>query len=286
MAPSLFSVANKTFLITGGSRGIGFHMAKGLSALGANVIISSRTESDCIEAVSKISSSSPTNNNDNTNNNTNNVKYIVGDVSSREGCEALISSITSLDVLVNNAGCAWGEPLERKSGRANWGWDKVLDLNVKGPFYLSVAALPLLTTPSDPNTGAFDDNSTGRIINVGSITGLLPQEAPTHAYDVSKAAIHHLTKKMAKDFAPKGVTVNCIAPGFVPSRMTEGLKSYASFEEIARSTPMQRLGGEEDMVGAVVYFSSRAGSWVTGTVLPVDGGAVAGQQIPLSSLGE
>ena len=186
-----------------------------------------------------------------------------------------------LDVLVNNAGTSWGEDpynTTRTSGRANWGWDKVMDLNVKGIFYLSRACVPLLVRDdahkADP----------GRIINIGSIAGIMTQEAPTHAYDVSKAAVHHLTKKMAADLAPKNVTVNAIAPGYVPSRMTQGLEMYGvDKESIASSIPLGRMGEEDDMAGAAIFFSSKAGSWTTGAVLNVDGGALT-RQVAISSL--
>lgn len=130
-------------------------------------------------------------------------------------------------------------------------------------------------TPEDP----------ARVINIGSITGMVTQEAPTHAYDVSKAAVHQLTKKFAADFAPKSITVNCLAPGFVPSRMSDGLLAWGgSEEELSKSIPLGRMGSEDDMAGACIYFSSKAGSWCTGVILNVDGGAVGALQIPLSSL--
>ena len=124
-----------------------------------------------------------------------------------------------------------------------------------------------------------------RVINIGSVVGMVPQGAPTHAYDVSKAAVHQLTKKFAADLAPQHITVNCVAPGFVPSRMSEGLAKWgASQEVIAKSVPLKRMGNEDDMAGACIYFSSKAGSWCTGVILNVDGGAVGALQIQSSSL--
>lgn len=195
---NLFSVAGKNVLVTGGSRGIGLMIATGFHRNGANVLLTSRDEKACAAAAEAISASSQPS--------TVAVQYVASNVSTREGCKELAAHVEQvfdgrLDVLVNNAGTSWGEPIERESGKTNWGFEKVIDLNVKGLFYLTRECAPLLSknaTPEDPS----------RIINVGSVAGMVPQEAPTHAYDVSKAAVHHLTKKMASDFASKHVTVN------------------------------------------------------------------------------
>jgi NAD(P)-dependent dehydrogenase (short-subunit alcohol dehydrogenase family) len=160
----------------------------------------------------------------------------------------------------------------------NWGWDKVIDLNVKGMFYLTRECIPLLENSSLPD-------SPSRIINIGSVAGMVPQEAPTHAYDVSKAAVHHLTRKFSADLARKNITVNAVAPGYVPSRMSRGLEAWgADNEKISSGIPLGRMGNEDDMAGACIYLSSKAGAWVTGVILTVDGGAVGSMQIPLSSL--
>ncbi|KAL3913504.1 MAG: hypothetical protein SGILL_006462, partial [Bacillariaceae sp.] len=254
---SLFSVSGKNVLITGGSRGIGFMIAKNFVAAGANVLLTSRSEEACQQAAQAIVPP---------------CKYVASNVSNREGCEKLADHVAKvfdnrLDVLVNNAGTSWGEPLERKSGKANWGFDKVFDLNVKGMFYLTRACIPLLEQAATPENPA-------RIINVGSVVGIIPQAAPTHAYDASKAAVHNLTKKLACDLAPKSITVNALAPGFVPSRMSEGLGSWGLTEDkISQSIPLKRMGTEEDMAGACLYLSSRAGAWCTGVILNVDGGS-------------
>lgn len=263
---NLFSVVGKNVLVTGGSRGIGLMIAKGFQENGANVVLTSRDETACATAAESIQ-----------------CQYVASNVSTREGCKELVEHISQvfdgrLDVLVNNAGTSWGEDPERESGRMNWGWDKVLDLNVKGLFYLTRECAPLLQSHASAQYPA-------RIINIGSVTGMVPQEAPTHAYDVSKAAVHHLTKKLAADYAPKHITVNAVAPGFVPSRMSKGLATWgADAEKIAESIPLGRMGEEDDMAGACIYFASKAGSWCTGVILNVDGGTVGTLQIPLSSL--
>ena len=281
-ASSLFSVANKNVLITGGSRGIGLMIAQGFVPAGANVYLTSRDERACREAAESILS-------DRTDSGIGSVIHGPSNVSTREGCKALAGTLRDvfggkLDVLVNNAGTSWGEdPYDRESGKMNWGWDKVMDLNVKGMFYLTRELVPLLERSNQ--TGRTNVEDPGRVINIGSVAGLMPQEAPTHAYDVSKAAVHHLTKKMSADLAPRGITVNCLAPGYVPSRMSMGLKAWgAEADKIAESVPLGRMGTADDMAGACIYFSSRAGAWVSGTILNVDGGCVGAMRISLSSL--
>uniref|UniRef100_A0A7S2YCX8 Ketoreductase domain-containing protein n=1 Tax=Entomoneis paludosa TaxID=265537 RepID=A0A7S2YCX8_9STRA len=264
-ASTLFSVAGKNVLVTGGSRGIGYMIAKGFQEQGANVLLTSRSEEACQKAAQEL-----------------NCHYVASNVSNREGCEALADHVgqvfdQGLHVLVNNAGTSWGEPLSRKSGRANWGFDKVFDLNVKGLFYLTRACLPHLEAAASTGDPA-------RIINIGSVAGQVPQAVPTHAYDASKAAVHQLTRKFAADFAPKGITCNALAPGFVPSRMSDGLATWGGDQEsLASHIPLARMGNEDDMAGACIYLSSRAGAWVTGTVLTVDGGTVGALQLNLTS---
>ena len=267
----LFSLPpNHTTLITGGSRGIGLMLAKGYYAAGSTVYISSRTASDLNEAVTDIERQDT--------NEGGAVVAIEGDVGSREGCIDLVNNLKAqlpsptLSLLINNAGCAWGEPFTRRSGKMNWGWDKVLDLNLKAPFYLTHECLPLLKS---------GEGVSGRVINIGSVVGMTPQDAPTHAYDASKAALHHLTKKLSEELAKEGITCNAVAPGFVPSKMSAGLGSYASFEDIAKQTPLGRLGDADDMLAACLYLSGRGGEWVTGAILNVDGGAAGGVKIKL-----
>ncbi|GAX17907.1 hypothetical protein FisN_18Hh113 [Fistulifera solaris] len=261
---SLFSVTGKNVLVTGGSRGIGEMIAQGFAAAGANVLITSRDENACRATAAKLS-----------------CHYVTSNVATVTGCDQLVQHVDTLfggklHVLINNAGTSWGEPLERRS-KTCWGFDKVFDLNVKGLFYLTRACIPLLQ-----KAATFEDPA--RVINIGSVVGIMPQDAPTHAYDASKAAVHNLTRKFASDLASQHITVNCVAPGFVPSRMSAGLKSWgADHEALASQTPLQRLGNADDMAGACLYFASRAGSWCTGVILNVDGGAVGAMTIPLRS---
>lgn len=277
-ASNLFSVVGKNVLVTGSSRGIGLMIASGFASAGANVLITSRDESACREAAESIQKSSSTPK----------VHYVASNVGSREGCKILAQYTKELfdgklDVLVNNAGTSWGEdPYNRESGKANWGWDKVMDLNVKGMFYLSRECVPMLERSLSSEKEEKCDP--GRIINIGSIAGIITQEAPTHAYDVSKAAVHHLTRKMAADLASRQITVNAIAPGYIPSRMSQGLTHYTGgADKISSSIPLKRMGDDDDMAGAAIYLSSRASSWTTGVILNVDGGACT-IQMPLSSL--
>jgi NAD(P)-dependent dehydrogenase (short-subunit alcohol dehydrogenase family) len=164
-------------------------------------------------------------------------------------------------VLVNNAGATWGAPLAEFPAAA---WDRALDLNLKAPFYLTRAFLPLLEaagTPDDP----------ARVINIGSIDGLRAPELPTYSYSASKAGVHQLTRVLARELGPRHVTVNAVAPGPFESKMMAA--TLAEFgEAIAASSPLGRIGRPDDMAGVAIFLSSRAGAYVTGAIIPVDGG--------------
>jgi NAD(P)-dependent dehydrogenase (short-subunit alcohol dehydrogenase family) len=248
----LFSVEGKVVLVTGGSRGIGLMIARGFVEHGARVYVSSRKAEVCDEVAQELSKHGS-------------CVSLPADLSSEAGCRSLADELSgrepSLHVLVNNAGANWGAPLEEYPDSA---WDKVLALNVKAIFHLTrflVSQLEKAATEEDP----------ARVINVGSVDGLQVPELETYAYSASKAAVHHLTRVLARRLAPRRITVNAIAPGpFESKMMAETLRRFG--EHIAKSCPLQRIGTPEDMAGVAIYLASRAGAYVTGTVIPVDGG--------------
>ena len=248
----LFRLDGKTALVTGGSRGIGLMMARGLLTAGARVLISSRKADACERAVDELSDLGD-------------VSAVPADLSQESECLRLAGHVSErtdrLHVLVNNAGAVWGAPLEEFPASA---WDKVLDLNLRAPFFLTRACLGLLEA-----AGTADDPA--RVVNVGSIDGLHTSTLPTYSYGPSKAALHHLTRHLARDLGPRHVTVNAVAPGPFESKMMAATLETAG-EQIAASSPLGRIGRPDDMAGVVVYLASRAGAYVTGAVLPVDGG--------------
>lgn len=267
-------------------------IASGFVANGARVYISSRSADACNAVAAKLTAAGP-----------GSCHALPEDLSTLAACERLAARLAEREpalhgvlprrrshharisagvrltqsgvpptaaVLVNNSGIAWGEPLEKHSEK---GFDRVYALNVKAIFFLTRALLPLLdkgSTPRDPS----------RVINIGSIAGLRPQAYPTFSYDLSKAAVHHLTRKLADEFATRpggtSITVNAIAPGYVPSKMSAQLDAYTGdAAKVAASVPLRRLGEATDMVGASLFLASNAGAWITGIVLPVDGGFLA-----------
>ncbi len=245
----LFDLTGKKALVTGGSRGIGLMIARGLLDAGASVTISSRDAQACETARATLASYGV-------------VTAVPADLSTEAECLRLAATVEGpLHVLVNNAGATWGAPLMEFPASA---WDKVLDLNLKSPFFLTRALLPQLEL-------AASDDDPARVINIGSIDGLRVPTLPTYSYSASKAAVHMLTKVLAKELGPRRITVNAIAPGpFESKMMAATLDEFG--DEIAARAPLGRIGRPDDMAGTAVFLASRAGSYVTGAIIPVDGG--------------
>ena len=248
----LFGLGGKTALVTGGTRGIGMMIARGLLQAGAHVVLSSRKADACEHAVAALSVFGE-------------VRAVAADLSRQDECQRLAADVLArtdrLDILVNNAGATWGEPLETFPAAA---WDRVLDLNVKSPFWMVQALLPALR-----KAGTQDDPA--RIINIGSIDGIHVSPMTTYSYSTSKAAIHQLTRVLAKELGPQHITVNAVAPGPFPSKMMAAtLEAFG--DAIAASAPLRRIGRDDDMAGIAIFLASRAGSYLNGAVIPVDGG--------------
>lgn len=226
-------------------------IAGGFVDAGATVYVSSRSAEACDEVAAELSETGV-------------CVSVPADLSTESGCRTLADEMTRradrLDVLVNNAGNTWGAPLEEFGDAA---WDRVLSLNVKGVFHTTKFLLPLLEA-------AAGEDDPARVINIGSIDGIQVPFLETYSYSASKAAVHQLTRHLAKKLAPR-ITVNAIAPGpFQSKMMAATLDAFG--EQIAAAAPMKRIGRPDDMAGAAIYLASRAGAYLTGVILPVDGG--------------
>ena len=253
-AGGLFDVAGKTALVTGGSRGIGLMIARGLVQAGARVIVSSRKAADVEGAAQDLSASGE-------------CHAIPADISTQDGAQALAAAtrerFTSLDILVNNAGAVWGAPLEEFPAA---GWQKILTTNVEGIFHLTVALLPELRAAASVEDPA-------RVINIGSIDGLRVPSVENYSYSASKAAVHMLTRHLAKRLAPEHITVNAIAPGpFESKMMAWALEDPELRAGVEGEVPLGRIGRPDDVAGLTLLLASRAGAYMTGTVIPLDGG--------------
>lgn len=249
---NLFDLSGKTAVVTGGSRGIGLMAARGLAAAGAKVYVVSRDAEACDAAVAELSSFGA-------------AIALPSDLSTVEGCAELAAAVAEreerLDVLVNNAGAAWGASIDDYPPA---GWDKVMNLNLRSPFFLVQALLPLLQAGGT-------QGAPSRIINVGSVDGLRVPQMSTFAYSASKAGLHHLTRVLAVDLGPRHIAVNAIAPGpFESKMMATTLDEMQS--DLERAAPLGRIGAPDDIAGIMVFLCGAGAAYVTGAVIPVDGG--------------
>ncbi|WP_426197082.1 SDR family oxidoreductase [Massilia sp. DWR3-1-1] len=253
----LFSLQGKTALITGGSRGLGLQMAEALGEQGARIVLSSRKQSELDEAVAHLASLGIE------------ASAFAADLAEATHVDALVAhamaTLGHIDILINNAGATWGAPAEAHPVEA---WDKVMNLNVRSIFLMSQAVGKASMIP----------RGYGRIINIASIAGLSgnpPGTMKTIAYNTSKAAVINFTRTLAGEWGAYGITVNAIAPGFFPSKMTKGVLAALGEEQLARGAPLGRIGDAEDMKGATILFASDAGKHITGQTLAIDGGVSA-----------
>ncbi|RLT99242.1 SDR family oxidoreductase [Ketobacter sp.] len=251
---SLFTVEGRVALVTGGTSGIGYMIAQGLVKNGAKVYVASRKAEACAKTAEELSAFGT-------------CIGIPADLSSEQGCLDLVNAIQQqegkLNILVNNAGVTWGAPLEQYPGEA---WDKIQNLNVKSAFVMTQKCLPMLEAAASADDPA-------RVINITSVAGQMYGSMQAYAYGPSKAALNHLTKILAGELAAKHITVNAIAPGVFPSRMTTFvLKDEKMAEQQRQAVPLGRLGEPRDMEGLAVFLSSPAGAYITGNVIALDGG--------------
>jgi len=247
----LFSLQGRVALVTGGSRGIGRMIAAGFLAQGAKVYISSRKAADCDATAQELSAQGGQ------------CISIPANVSTVEGIRGLVETLRArepqLDILVNNAGAAWGEPFD---SFPESGWDKVVDLNLKAPFFLTQALIEPLRAAAKTRVA--------KVINIASIDGVSVNPQETYSYAASKAGLIHLTRRMALRLAPENIAVSAIAPGAFASDMNRVARDHG--DEIAKRIPAGRIGRDEDMAGAAIYLASNAGDYVVGATLVVDGG--------------
>ncbi len=253
----LFDLSGKTALITGGSRGLGLQIAEALGEMGARLVLSARKMDELQAASGNLKAKGV------------DAHAIAADSSNPDDIARLAAAarahLGEIDILVNNAGATWGAPAEDHPLEA---WDKVMNLNVRGIFLLTQAVGRTSMIP----------RRSGRVINVASIAGLsgnAPGTISTIAYNTSKGALVNFTRTLAAEWGKYNITVNALAPGFFPSKMTKGVIKQLGEDALARLAPLNRLGDEEDLKGAALLFASDAGKHITGQILAVDGGATS-----------
>jgi len=251
---SLFGIEHKTALVTGGAQGMGRMIAEGLVRAGARVYITSRKPDVCENTARELSRSGE-------------CLAIAADLNTPEAIVALANEVKSrepqLNILINNAGRTWGAPLETFPDKA---WAPVMAVNVQGPFTLIRELLPLLGAAASAEDPA-------RIINIGSLAGLRAERLSAYSYAASKAALHHLSRTLAAELAERHITVNSVVPGYFPTQMTAHIrKDDAETRKLLERVPLGRLGEADDIAGACIYLSSRAGRYITGSEIVLDGG--------------
>ena len=252
----LFDLTGQVALVTGGSRGLGLQIAEALGDAGAKIMLTSRKAADLEEAAAHLQARGI------------DTRWIAADASKEADAQRVVTEtmerLGQIDILVNNAGATWGAPAEEHPIEA---WDKVMDLNIRSLFVFAQAVAKASMIP----------RKAGRIINVASIAGLSGNSGAmkTIAYNTSKGAAVNFTRALAGEWGQYGITVNALAPGFFPSKMTKGLLATIGEDKLAAHAPLNRLGDDEDLKGAALLFASKAGKHITGQILAIDGGVSA-----------
>ena len=255
MIENLFSMQNKICVVTGGSRGLGYFIAQAYLESGAKkVYITARKATACLQAAEALSEIGE-------------CTALPCDIATADGMQALISELNErenhIDVLVNNAGTGWGAPFD---SFPESGWDKVMNINAKSPFFLTQALTPLLSKNASKE-------NTASVINIGSIAGICGNALDNYSYAVSKTAVHQLTRNLANELAERHIRVNAIAPGRFYTKMTEFLSSNEeAFNEELKTIPLSRWGEAPDIAGVAIMLAAQAGGFITGQIIPVDGG--------------